>query len=151
MEKIVIQSDIDNIKQVECFVDSVCDQWNIYNYAATITISLIQAVENAIVHGNKNDINKHVTISCYDCLGGVAFSVEDEGTGFDYSVFTDVPKEEGRGTGLFLMRTLSDKIAFYNQGSKVTMEFMINGIEKSRALERISVLKKYFIFRQPVL
>ena len=45
MEKLVIQSDINNLIEVERFVSAVCDTYNINNYAATISMSLLQAVK----------------------------------------------------------------------------------------------------------
>ncbi len=144
MEKLVIQSDINNLIEVERFVSAVCDTYNINNYAATISMSLLQAVENAIVHGNKNDSAKQVTIQSDLCRGGLFFSVSDEGAGFNFSDFGSIPEQEGRGTGLFLMKTLSDKLSFQNNGSTVRMDFVINGIEASKALERIVTLRNYY-------
>ena len=42
MEKLVIQSDINNLVEVERFVSAVCDTYNVNNYAATISMSLLQ-------------------------------------------------------------------------------------------------------------
>ena len=144
MEKLVIQSDIENLIEVERFVSAVCDGFNINNYAATITMSLLQAVENAIVHGNNNDHSKKVTITSDYSNGGVSFSVSDEGKGFDYSQYGSLPEREGKGTGIFLMKSLSDKISYLNGGSTVRLDFVINGIEASKALERISTLRHYY-------
>ena len=144
MEKLVIQSDINKLVDVEKFVSAVCDVYNINNYAATISMPLLQAVENAIVHGNCNDPSKSVTIVCDLCKGGVYFTVSDEGQGFDYKYYESIPNEEGCGTGLFLMKTLSDKISFQNNGSSVRMDFVINGIEASRTLERLVALHNYY-------
>lgn len=144
MEKLVIQSNTDNLIEVERFVSAVCDTYNINNYAGTILMSLLQAVENAIVHGNKNDADKQVTIESDLCRGGVYFSVSDEGDGFNYSDFGVIPAKEGKGTGLYLMKTLSDGLSFQNNGSTVRMNFVINGIEASRALERIVTLRNYY-------
>ena len=85
-----------------------------------------------------------MTIESDLCNGGVFFSVSDEGVGFDYSNYGTIPTEEGKGTGLYLMKTLSDKICFQNNGSTVRMDFVINGIEASRALERIVTLRNYY-------
>ena len=141
MEKIVIQSDISQQIEVEKFVSDICDIYNINNYAATISMSRLQAVENAIVHGNKNDSKKTVTVSFEKCRGGVAFSVSDQGSGFDFNNFSS---NEPQGTGIFMMKTLSDKLSFSNNGSTVRMEFVINGIEASRALERIVLLHNFY-------
>ncbi len=144
MEKLVIQSDISNLVQVERFVSAVCDSFNINNYAATISMSLLQAVENAIVHGNKNDVNKQVAIVCDRNKGGVFFTVSDQGVGFDFENYGTIPEQEGRGTGIYIMKTLSDKITFQDNGSTIRLDFIINGIEASRALERVMTLRNYY-------
>lgn len=144
MEKLVIQSDICNLVEVERFVSAVCDTYNINNYAATISMSLLQAVENAITHGNKNDTSKSVTIMSDLCRGGLFFTVSDEGAGFNYDNFGFMPEGEGKGMGIYLMKTLSDKLSFQDNGSKVRLDFVINGIEASRAFERLVMLHNYY-------
>ena len=42
------------------------------------------------------------------------------------------------------MKTLSDGLSFQNGGSTVRLDFVINGIETSRALERIMTLRNYY-------
>lgn len=144
MEKLVIQSDINNLIEVERFVCGMCDNYNVNNYTAAISMSVLQAAENAIVHGNNSDSSKHVTITSDFCKGGIYFCVSDEGVGFNYSEYNGSLPEEEKGTGLFLMRTLSDNLVFSNNGSTVKLEFKINGIESTRALERIVVLKNFY-------
>ena len=78
MERIVIQSNIANLVKVEQFLDTVCDTMNIHNYYATISVAVLQAVENAILHGNKSDESKSVYIKYSKCRGGIAFIIEDE-------------------------------------------------------------------------
>ncbi len=144
MEKLIIQSDIDNLTEVERFVDVVCDTYHINNYAGTISMSLLQAVKNAIVHGNHSDSDKQVTIESDYCRGGVYFTVTDKGEGFDFSLFGAIPDQEGKGTGIYLMKTLSDKMTYSDQGRTVRLEFAISGIEPGRALERIVTLRNFY-------
>lgn len=144
MEQLIIQSDTNNVIEVERFVSAVCDAYNIHNYAGTISMSLLQAVENAIVHGNGSDSSKTVTVKCDQCRGGVFFSATDQGSGFDYHSYGDLPAGEGKGMGIYLMKALSDKISFLDGGRTVRMEYVVSGIEASRALERIVTLHNYY-------
>lgn len=145
MEKLIIQSDKNNIIEVEKFVTVVCDTFNINNYAATISMSLLQAVENAIVHGNKNETDRTVTITADYCRGGVFFTVSDQGEGFDFEHYGKMPVNEDKGTGIYLMKTLSDKITFSDNGSTVRLDFFVNGIDPCQALERIMTLRKFYL------
>lgn len=144
MEKLIIQSDRKHLIEVERFVSIVCDSFHIHNYAGSIAMSLLQAVENAIVHGNNNDSSKTVTIICDQCKGGVCFSVSDQGNGFDFSKFGSIPENSEQGTGIFIMKTFSDDLSFENGGRTVKMTFNVNGISASRALERIMIMRNHY-------
>lgn len=144
METLVIQSDINNIIDVERFVYYVCDTFNINNYSAIISMSLLPAVENAILHGNNNNPSKNVTIVFDHCRGGVCFTVSDEGCGFDFNSLLAGNNDSSQNKGLFLMRSLADNLSFSNEGSTVRLEYIINGIEATRTLERISTLRRHY-------
>ncbi|MBQ1409249.1 MAG: ATP-binding protein, partial [Bacteroidales bacterium] len=79
--------------------------------------------------------------------GGVYFTIADEGKGFDYLSLLASDYDVEKSRGLFLMKKLSDNISFSDNGSKVRLDFIINGIEPSRALERISILKRHYSFK----
>ncbi len=144
MEMFTIQSDIALLPKVEDFVAHLCDEKNVHNYFATISMSVLHAVENAIVHGNASDVGKQVTICCGNCMGGFYFEVRDEGVGFNYRQFDDMPMDEDRGVGLFMMRSLADRVVYSNGGSTVRLEYLIAGIDKAMATERSSVLKRFY-------
>ena len=108
-----------------------------------MSVAALQAVENAIVHGNGSDSSKSVTISLGTCSGGVFVEVSDEGSGFDYTRFGSVD-DEIQGQGIFVMKSLSDRISFSELGRQVRMEFDVNGIDPADALERASVLQSHF-------
>lgn len=142
MESIVIQSTKENLVQVEAFLSDICDEYHVGNYFATISVAVMHAVQNAMEHGNKFDASKKVSIICGHCMGGVYFSIEDEGEGFDYIQYGDFPIE-GRGEGIFLIKTLCDRMEYSDSGRQVRLEFAINGIESSDSLERRSLMKKF--------
>lgn len=143
MESIVIQSVSENLTKVEAFIDAICAENNCNNYFGTMSMAVLQAVENAIVHGNGSNPRKKVTVSCSRVKGGVCFTIEDEGKGFDFQKYKDFPMGE-EGTGIFLMRTLSDSCAFADGGRKVKLVFQIQGIRKSEYMERVATLKKFY-------
>lgn len=58
MESFVIQSNSEGLSTVESYIGCFCDENHISNYSATIMVPVLQAVENAIVHGNGRDENK---------------------------------------------------------------------------------------------
>ena len=148
MERIAIQSLIDNMPLVEDFLSKFCDEHHINNYFAIISVPVLQAVENAICHGNASDPNKIVTIVADNCKGGVAFTIEDQGSGFDFQKYVGSVMEEA--TGIFLMQSLSDSMEYSNGGRTLRLEFKINGIDGSDALERISCLQHFYMTQSVV-
>ena len=92
-----------------------------------ILISLTEAVNNAIQHGNRNDISKVVCVKSEKMQEVLCCEISDEGSGFDPSALPDptAPEniEKPGGRGVFLMRQLSDRVFFKNNGSTVALEF----------------------------
>ena len=122
------ESDINNIKPIEKFIDSLCSEYNISEEVyGNILIATLEAAKNAIVFGNENDKSKPVGISAYtvdDCL---IISVKDSGKGFDYDNLPDptLPEniEKLSGRGVFLIKNLTDKTEFLDNGSRIKMTF----------------------------
>ena len=128
--KISISSELTKLGLVENFINRFCD---LFDLPATlygrITLSVIEAVNNAIIHGNGRDLNKFVTIFATKSDSSVKVTVSDEGNGFDYSVIPDPTLPDGMfdtvGSGLYLMKTLSDQLLFENNGRTVSLIFML--------------------------
>jgi serine/threonine-protein kinase RsbW len=93
-------------------------------------ISVIESVNNAIVHGNKSDSTKNVSLSLSFQENAIQFYVEDEGNGFDYNNLPDPTSPENLdnpgGRGIFLIKNLCDEVDFANSGRTVTLTFYIN-------------------------
>lgn len=142
-ESFVIQSNIAQLPYVEERVFHFCRECNVGNYYSAVSVAVLQAVENAIVHGNGSDESKAVTISMGTCHGGVFVEVSDEGAGFDYTHVGSLD-DAAKGQGIFVMRSLSDRMSFTNSGRQVRMEFDVAGIDPADALERASVLQAHF-------
>lgn len=91
-----------------------------------VELALREALANAIVHGNRQDPRKRVTVRCF-CQPdrGMLVAVEDEGPGFDPRSVPD-PRDaecllETHGRGLFLMRHLVDRVRISRSGRRVTL------------------------------
>jgi serine/threonine-protein kinase RsbW len=125
-----IYSDPDNIGLLEVFLREVVKQYDVSEEKyADILISLTEAVNNAIVHGNKNDKNKTVRIYHFLTNGNLRIKVCDQGIGFNPEDVQDPTCHScinlPGGRGVFLMQKLSDEIRFFDQGTKVEMTFKL--------------------------
>ena len=91
-----------------------------------IEMALIEALENAVVHGNCEDPHKRVYVKCRcTAKGEVSITVQDEGQGFDTGTLPDPTAPENRlrtsGRGIYLMKTLMDEVRFEKGGAVVHM------------------------------
>ena len=122
----------ENISIVEKFVDDLRNEVNIGDDVyGNVLISLTEAANNAILHGNKGDEKKEVTIDyTLDERGkNLSFIVRDQGPGFDYNHLPDptAPEnlEKTSGRGVFLMMQLADMVVFSDRGATVEMQFRV--------------------------
>ena len=144
-ESFVIQSDIAVLPAVEERLFHLCRECNVGNYYSAVSVAALQAVENAIVHGNGSDACKSVTVTFGTCRGGIFVEITDEGNGFDFSQYGMLPSgEETVGEGIFVMKSLADKMTFSDGGRVVRLEFEVSGIDPADALERIAILQERF-------
>ena len=132
MHKLVINSNINNISEVEKLIDQVCEDLNIKeDIYGNILIAVTEAVNNSILHGNASNEELKVTIEVVkkESNTEVVFTVSDEGKGFDFNHLPDptAPEnlEKPDGRGIFLMKNLSDNVEFFNNGSKVSITFVV--------------------------
>jgi serine/threonine-protein kinase RsbW len=127
-KKFKIESNILNLRIVENAIDEISTEigFNQDNYGK-ILVSTLEAVNNAIIHGNKKDESKSVEIEISFKRNILRVSVSDEGKGFKPKEIPDPTKPENienlSGRGVFLMSKLADKIEFNEIGNKVTMSF----------------------------
>ncbi len=116
------------IPKVEAFVDELNQTLQLeepqYN---TLMLALSEAVTNAVVHGNKEDATKTVTLQAWKEKGDLHISVKDQGDGFDPGLLPNplndqnLLKEGGRG--VFLMKQYADNVEYRDGGSTVVLTF----------------------------
>lgn len=119
-----------NVEKVSALVERVAIRYKISpDVYGNVLISMMEAVTNAIKHGNCNDESKMVKIRMEKRRDRLAVSISDEGNGFDPNALPDPTAPENLlkigGRGVFLMQQLSDSIQFTDNGRTVEMEFAI--------------------------
>ena len=126
--EIEISSKPENIGLVENFVDEMKEKLGFSDELyGNLLISLTEAVNNGIIHGNLVDENKKVKVQCKKEGNIISFIVSDEGNGFDYNNLPDPTDpnnlEKLTGRGVFLMKQLSDMLIYSKGGSQVELQF----------------------------
>jgi serine/threonine-protein kinase RsbW len=128
LRQVKIESNIGNLGIVENIIDSITNEMGINQESyGKILVAVLEAVNNAIVHGNKSDVRKSVELDFSTIKRNLCVSVTDEGIGFDPKKVPDPTKPENiesiNGRGVFLMSKLADEIEFNTRGNSVKLIF----------------------------
>lgn len=129
--ELIISSDLSKLSEVENFIDHIIIAFQIKEkLRGKITLSIIEAVTNAILFGNKQNSRKQVRVTVTKNIKTITFTVEDERSGFDYTEIPDptIPQKymQAAKKGLYLMLNLTDKLSFAKHGAKVSMTFLLD-------------------------
>ena len=125
---LTIKSDLNSIRQVEKIIDDLSTKLGVEkNNYGKIMVAAMEAVNNAVMHGNKNVSEKKVFVELKYENKQLIISVEDQGEGFNYNNIPDPTAPENiekiTGRGVFLMRKLADEVKFNDKGNKVILIF----------------------------
>lgn len=120
----------ENIRIVESFIDNAKEKFHISDdIYGNIMVAITEAVNNAIIHGNKSDEKKMVDLLLTIEKKKIIFTVTDEGNGFDYENLPDPTAPENLekigGRGIFLIKNLSDETEFLEEGKAIKMSFEV--------------------------
>ena len=123
-----ISSDISNIEQVENFTVRFAKKIGMPDDKRDdLVIAVSELINNAIIHGNKLEKSKKVSICCSAAEHKVTVIVADEGKGFDPDN-VDCPIDpdnilKNSGRGVFLLNKLMDSVdfSFTKEGTRITI------------------------------
>ena len=126
-----IQSHLQEIAKVENMLESLKVQYDISDELyANILLAAVEAVTNAIEHGNNLDAQKWVAIEVLKTNTSLQVTISDEGGGFNPGKLPDPTREEflekPGGRGVFLIQQLADEVLYKKDGSTVEMVFMLS-------------------------
>jgi serine/threonine-protein kinase RsbW len=93
---------------------------------SAVKLALREALNNAVVHGNRLDARKLVHVRCRCRVGkGISITVTDHGQGFDASSVPDPVAAENllaeHGRGIQVMKLTMDEVSFEQRGAQVHM------------------------------
>ena len=129
-DKISLASESKSLLLLEEWINKLCDLYQIsVEQYGNVLIAITEAVNNAIIHGNKNVANKKTDIEYNIENQTITFTVFDEGNGFDFNHLPDPTSPENlekpQGRGIFLMNHLADEVNFIDNGNVVQLKFTI--------------------------
>jgi serine/threonine-protein kinase RsbW len=128
---LTLRSNSSQIAKVEPFLNKVnrtlhLDEIQFHK----LMVSVTEAVNNAIIHGNKSDPSKRVIVICEIRSGWLVVIVSDQGKGFKIERVSSPIKDENvlkeSGRGIFLMKTLMDKVIYDVNQSGVQVQLWLD-------------------------
>ncbi|MEJ2617376.1 MAG: ATP-binding protein [Ignavibacteriaceae bacterium] len=112
-----IESDPNNLITVEEFVNYFAKDLGVSDERMNgLLLSVTEATTNAIIHGNKCNLDKKVYINVFVENGNIIIKVRDEGNGFDPASVPDPTEPQNllkdSGRGVYLMRVYMDDLKY---------------------------------------
>jgi putative Holliday junction resolvase len=142
MLEISLPSSIEYLPLVDTVCQAFCHWAGISTHITEeISIAVVEASTNAIVHANKREPSKKIRVIFEKGPSAVTVSVADEGAGFDLEKVQS-PVEECNllkecGRGIYIMRQVMDTVEFGRTkrgGTKVRMTKSLGNGAKHRVL-----------------
>jgi serine/threonine-protein kinase RsbW len=91
-----------------------------------VPLACDEALTNAIIHGNKSEADKKVSVHIYVSSSRFKMRVKDQGAGFDVDKVADPLEGENvmrsSGRGIYLMRSIMDSVKYKEGGRVVELE-----------------------------
>lgn len=93
-----------------------------------VTLAASEAVTNAIIHGNKKDIQKKIFITFQLNSSELRVTIEDQGAGFEPDKIPNPMSPDNRmkttGRGIYLMKAVVDKVIFNRKKSGMQVKLI---------------------------
>lgn len=126
---VLFQSEIKSIELLEEFLEELNKRFFLNETVlSSIKTCLYEALTNAILHGNKDNVFKFVKLD-FELIyqNCIVFKITDEGEGFNPEQLPDPTLSENLekfgGRGVYIMRKLADFCIFNHIGNEVELYF----------------------------
>ena len=125
-----IPSDITYVRKISVEIENFLKSNDVDNSIIfDIRLCAEEAINNAIIHGNKKNKARSVFIT-YSLEGDkFTLEIEDEGEGFDPRQVADPVRDKnllkGAGRGIFIIRKFMDEVKYNKKGNKIFMAKLI--------------------------
>jgi len=87
-----------------------------------LEVAVREALSNAVVHGNKQEMARHVYVGWFcEPDGSVSIVIRDEGAGFNPADVPAKPLKEDLGYGIAMMKRHMDEVRFQRAGTETYM------------------------------
>lgn len=126
--KLVLKSEYEEAEKVEGLLNELQSALGFDDdFYARLMLTVSEAATNGIVHGNKLDPSKSVTLFAAADDSQLTITTTDEGEGFDPDAVANPLEEENllktSGRGVFLMKEFADEVEYRDEGRTLVLTF----------------------------
>lgn len=128
--KLVLHSSYEELDKLENFLNNLQENLKFDNdFYARLMLTVSEAATNGVVHGNKLNADKTVTLIASASNNNLVISIHDQGEGFVPEEVPNPLAEENllktSGRGVFLMKEYADEVKYEDEGRKLVMTFVL--------------------------
>jgi len=137
-DSLILRSSQSELNKVEKLVEALADKYYLNDtYFANMMVALTEAFNNSMIHGNKNNSSKQITIDFTINEKEMIVDVRDEGEGFDYVGYMNT-KHADNQRGIELIQSVSDKVEFSENGRCISIHFNVASVNQNISQNRMS-------------
>ena len=128
----IFKSTLDDvIIQVASIILHLDQEIGEYNRFA-LDLVLREVLNNAVIHGNKADSEKSISLKLKAEAGQFRIVVEDEGDGFDWqsTIYGDADPQDDHGRGFPIFHSYCNEVELNEKGNRVSLTL---DIKKSKS------------------
>jgi serine/threonine-protein kinase RsbW len=131
MFRLTLRSNHKQIRRVEGLLNKVSAYAHLNEIQMhKLMVAVTEAANNAIIHGNRLNPAKVAKVTCEVDPPWITFIITDQGGGFNPDHVRSPLEEENllktSGRGIFLMKTLMDKVEYEVGRDGVRLELRLN-------------------------
>jgi len=114
------------LEQVDSLCNEIRDLLNQNGLSEVIfptELTARECLNNAVIHGNKNDIHKLVTLDLRIGRKWIWLKITDQGGGFNWRLAKKriLDEQKSSGRGLMINQTYAKRVTFNRSGNQITL------------------------------
>lgn len=130
-KELILNSEYEEVERVETLLNELQDEIGFDDELyAKLMLTVTEAATNGIVHGNKLDATKTVSINATVSNNKLIVTTKDMGSGFVPDNVPNPLAEENllkpSGRGVFFMKEYADEVEYSESGTKLKLVFKLS-------------------------
>jgi serine/threonine-protein kinase RsbW len=122
----IIPSTLEAVDEVCSEIKELMKKSGLDETVFPVELTARECLNNAVIHGNSNDISKKVYFDFKIGRKWIWLRVKDEGKGFDWRRKKNLAPDDNKksGRGLFINRSYASRMTFNQAGNQITLRII---------------------------